>query len=335
MKKILFYASRPHFLDHLWPIYKEFELAESNDYEARLYLTQPLEHYGERSTPLRLSLDINYGDVAVVSSSADAMTCRKTAPSRPIIMMEHGVGITFPKNQSYAGFTGIRAKVAMFLAPNQWIHDKTWVVLPKKPQAIVGTPKMDKWKDPPKGNKCRICISFHWNGSAVAPEAGNALEYYVKHLSDYAKAVNRIGYELVGHCHPRIVQEVKPHYKDAGIPFIDNFDEVMETCLLYINDCSSTLYEAATIMPVIILNAPWFRRDIDFGIRFWKWTDIGFQCNHPDDLISLIDMQLHKDPNVHTVERLKMRRDLYPFMGESSQVAANAIKKFALDNEIL
>ena len=55
-----------------------------------------------------------------------------------------------------------------------------------------------------------------------------------------------------------------------------DFDEVMERSTLYICDNSSTLYEfASTGRPVVVLNAPWFRRDIEHGLRFWEHADVG------------------------------------------------------------
>src|SRR4030066_73497 len=62
---------------------------------------------------------------------------------------------------------------------------------------------------------------------------------------------------------------------------------------LYVNDCSSTYIEfCVTGKPVIILNAPEFRRNVHLGIRFWEYTDVGPQVESGEELLSVISEQL-------------------------------------------
>jgi CDP-glycerol glycerophosphotransferase (TagB/SpsB family) len=119
-----------------------------------------------------------------------------------------------------------------------------------------------------------------------------------------------------------------PFYRDLGIEVVRDFSEVMQSADIYVNDCSSTMYEfLVTGKPVIILNAPWFRRDVRWGIRFWDYTDIGIQVNEPGELLPAIDRTLDS-PNEYLSDRENAVRDLYPFLGQAAQRAAGAILGF-------
>src|SRR3972149_654680 len=74
-------------------------------------------------------------------------------PRRPMIFMQHGIGLTF-QNNAYAG--GARARDVGRVAPLP--ED----VPQRRESAEFG------------GRKPVLCISFHWDGSRIAPEAGSA-----------------------------------------------------------------------------------------------------------------------------------------------------------------
>lgn len=338
---IVFYASSPHFLDHLYPIFQQFSSSE-----AEFYVPEPLiQHANNRAvyiakpTPIVSSgrfFPPRHGEAIVVAAANDAMAANRMTRNthRPIIFLEHGLGITFPFNQGYAGSGGIRQRVGLFLAPNEFIRDKTWTAIREAKQVVVGTPKMDKWAKAKNEKTSIVCISFHWDGSKVQPEAGNALEHYRGILPDLYQRLLENGVKLIGHGHPRIVNELRPIYAEAGIEFVDDFEKVLQWSSLYINDASSTVYEAAHIMPVIFMNSPKFRKDVDFGIRWWRWTDIGPHCWKPEALYSLI-VDLLKVPDAYLPERTQMIKQLYPYVGKSSQRAAQAIRKFVYDGEVI
>jgi len=332
---MLFYASRPHFIDHLLPVFDELQG------EAVFCVPPNLENYarskGVKIVPTIFNGRKNEppadGKVAVVCSTGDAKSCWLSNAYRDLIMFEHGVGITHAKNESYAGNKGIRQRVKLFLAPNDHILEKTHQALPLAFNVTVGTPKMDKWLGYQRPNSQRpvVCISFHWNGAGVAPEAGTALDHYKKVLEPLRIELEQYEIQLVGHGHSRIMDQLIPIYNEAGIAIWHDFDKVLEKASLYINDCSSTMYEAAMLMPVIILNAPWFNRSLNNGIRFWDWTDIGPQCNEPEDLIhtvvKTVRNNLHFD-DPYRIAREKMVRALYPYWGVSSKRAAHIIREY-------
>lgn len=336
---IHFFATRPHFVNHMLPIFEQFK-----DGEAVFTISKHIKDYVDGlGIPYRLSkrnsglfFPEKDGDAIVVCAANNAMFAKKSNPRRKIIFMEHGVGITFPTNQGYAGGGGIRRSVSLFLAPNQHIYDKTKKALPGKPQVIIGTPYMDKWVNysRPTSTRDMVTISFHWNGSTIAPEAGNAVDHYLPHLEKVMKFLDEKRIDLAGHGHPRILEELRPAYEKLGIHIIENFQNVLEYSSAYINDGSSTLYEAALIMPVVLLNAPWFRKDIDFGIRWWKWTNIGEQCETPEELPQMIVNAVY-NPFSFVNERSQMQRALYPYWGESAKRAALAIKEFVYNGKVI
>ena len=114
-------------------------------------------------------------------------------------------------------------------------------------------------------------------------------------------------------------------FKDLGIPLI-SFEEALEIGDLYICDQSSTIFEfASTGRPVVLLNAPWYQKDIQQGLRFWKAANIGMQVNEPNKLISTIEMAL-EDPEIIRKRRERIINYIYPVRdGSASKKAAAAI----------
>lgn len=277
--------------------------------------TTPLTCYPRGTNPI---LTCAYGDMQLA---------RRAYQPRQLLFMEHGVGLRFDGNPSYAGNQGLRKTVSLTLAPNQNIYDVTRKVLPEIKMEIVGTPKLDKWAESygernKMPTKPTVCISFHWPGFAVCPEAGNALWYYKKELKRLA---NQSNFTLIGHAHPRFIDEMRKIYTDNGIETIDNFDDVMKRANVYVCDASSTIYEwLVTGWPVILLNTPRFRKHINHGIRFWEYTDVGPQVEEPEDLLYHINWIIN-NPDYYEKERNHAISDLYPHFGTSAQYAVSSI----------
>lgn len=334
-KPIDFFARRPHFIDHLAPIWDAlgerrgtFYVAECiHDHALKLRIeAEPLKSFNPLD-PLEVAPD--GGNPLVVAAYGDLSRAYEVRPQRPFILMEHGVGLTPSNHSGYAGGTSLRRKVNLFLAPNEYIRAKTAQSLPEAHQVVIGTPKLDpwrmqRWQD--REGRPIVAISFHWDGSkAVSPEAGNAFRHYQGVMTSLSQ---QAGFKLIGHGHPRAIDMLAPFYRDLGIEVVRDFGEVMARADLYVNDCSSTLYEfCVTGKPVIMLNAPWFRSEVNWGIRFWDYTDIGIQVNEPIELLPAIDRTIDC-PNEYREARETMVRDLYPYLGNSAQRAAGAILGF-------
>lgn len=112
-------------------------------------------------------------------------------------------------------------------------------------------------------------------------------------------------------------------YRAQSIEFIPEFEDVVRRADIYVNDSSSTLYEfAATGRPVVTLNAPWYRRDVNHGLRFWEHADVGIQVDHPDDLeTAILKTIAHPDRAARDVAV----EAVYPHLGQSAARAATVL----------
>jgi hypothetical protein len=329
-----FFARQTHYADHMAPIYEKM-----GDAVGSFFVSPLIEEYAQKKginpTVLKPNLKCNPMDVAppvgrnpiLVAGVADLqMVYLGEQQHRRIILMEHGPGITFPNNQSYAGNMGYRKKASLTLAPNYLVHEKTKKVLPELTQVIIGTPMLDKWANRTRGSLPKVptvAIAFHWDGSAVAPEAGNAFRYYESILPSLAK---QSSFKLIAHGHPKNLDELKRTYERLGIEVVRDFEEVMERANLLINDCSSILYMfLVTGWPVIILNAPHFRRNVNFGLRFWEYTNVGEQVERPNELLPAIE-RTFSNLDARKMERRDTIDALFPFLGRSAELAAQLLK---------
>lgn len=335
-KPIDFFARRVHFVDHMAPIWKALDASERGAFYVPNYILEyARQTHGIDAVGLESRSKITAihcappGTTPVfVSAYGDMDVMFKLGPHRPVIMMEHGVGLTF-NHPGYAGGIGLRRNVQFFLAPNQFIARKTAKALGRVSQVVVGTPKLDAFSTTKvtKGHEGKpiVCVSFHWNGEKVCAEAGNAFAHYRKILPELAKQNE---FTVIGHGHPKYQYVLKPAFEEAGIEFVEHFSEVMERADVYVNDCSSTMYEfLVTGKPVVIMNAPWFRKDVHFGIRFWDYSNVGPQVEEAEELIPTIG-RVCEDADEWKAAREKAVADLYPFLGCSAARAAGALMGF-------
>lgn len=350
--KIDFFARREHFVDHLAPIWLEIP----KSYRGKFYVHASVVEYAHKTfhniyefvsiqdeeNPTKLNTHVPGNNPLVCCAYGDLVCAYKSNPDRTYILAEHGVGLTpaGKQNGGYAGGVGLRRMVDLFLAPNEYIAARTETVLDTT-QVVIGTPKLDKYgtfveqtmqqmdawyhefgKHKPNPT---ICISFHWNGSHISPEAGNAFSIFGR--TETLQKL-KLEYNMIAHCHPKARSEMAPVFESVGIPFVENFKDVLEQADIYINDCSSTMYEfLVTGKPVIIMNTPAFRKSVHHGLRFWDYVNIGRQVVNYSELKAAIDATIQM-PEYHAKDRKKAVKDLYPHLGSSAQRAADAILKF-------
>jgi hypothetical protein len=245
--------------------------------------------------------------------------------TRIIILIEHGIGLTFGK-AAYADGVGQRNLFDLLPVPNQHTSDK---VSPEmlKPHPVIGMPKMDKYFGQNyilNTETPTIGIAFHHGDqNSVPPEVGSAWEYWLPLLPALAKK-----YNILGHYHPLSNPALLDEYKKLGIRTTSNFNDIMEQADIYLNDCSSTMYEfLVTGKPVVILNAPWFRKHVNYGIRFWEYTDIGPMVDSERHLERGIESLLI-DPALYSKQRTKAVADLFPYLGNSTTKCINEIRDF-------
>jgi hypothetical protein len=100
---------------------------------------------------------------------------------------------------------------------------------------------------------------------------------------------------------------------------------VVERADVYLNDSSSTLYEfAATGRPVVVLNAPWYRPDIDHGLRFWEHADVGVQVGNPYALLEAVHEALQDGAGQQLLRQAAVDA-VYPVQNGTSAAQAAAL----------
>lgn len=317
-------ARETHFLDHLAPVWLALpedlrgSVFVGNDDVARharlLGLTDVVIGWPERGSRLGPILCAAFGDLRI---------CSRTR--RPIVLFEHGAGQSYSnRHRSYVGGTG-REHVALFVVPNAQAAERSRRFYPRVRTAIVGCPKLDDLLGtPPPTGPPTVAISFHWR-CEVVPETGTAFDDFADELESTRITLERHGVELIGHGHPRILEELRLPYKRAGIEVVDTFAEVVARAHVYAVDNSSTLFEFAALdRPVVVLNAKAYRRDVNHGLRFWDAADVGLNAE-PGWLAGNLLTALKDPPEVARSRRAAVARTYPVTDGTSADRAASAI----------
>lgn len=298
-------ATEPHYLDHLRPVWDAL----------------PEERKGTLHTRPRNIRHEN--TVTLVTSFKDMQAARHRL--RPVIMMEHGAGQAYATSvsQAYVGAED-RHGVIGVLVPNaraEKIHvDKH----PRIPAAVVGCPKLDELLFAAAPDSETAAISFHWD-CHVCPETRTALPHYRPAL----KLVRQHLPKTLGHAHPRIWLHANQSYQLAGIEPVERFSEVVSRASVYVCDNSSTMFEFAALgRPVVVLNAPWYRKDVHHGGRFWEWAPIGENIESPSQLLPALERAM-TDSRANEDQRQSIVSEIYPYLGSSVPRAVEAVLSFA------
>jgi hypothetical protein len=332
-----FLAGQPHFLDHLYPTW----CALPEEQRGALCLGQYRMGNASPGEVADHAQRLGMGGWRVFNSSVELMGFLKqrrgpvvtaafgdlavaNATGRPQVFSEHGAGQSFSnRHPSYSGGERGREHVKLFLCPNETVARRNREFYPGIPNAVVGCPKLDQWHlapEKPRDSPPVIALSFHWD-CRVAPEARTTLPHYQDCLKGLAWQ-----FRLLGHGHPRIQPQLKPIYAAAGIEFVPDFEEVLQRADLYVCDQMSTLYEFASLgRPVVVLNAPWYRRSVQHGLRFWEAATVGVQCDQPADLPAAIEQALEDSPAQQEARRAAVELAYAYCDGHAAERAAAAI----------
>lgn len=237
-----------------------------------------------------------------------------------IAYAEHGIGQ--PYGNGHPGYPGgiKRDRIGLFLSPNATAAAADRAVYPNAAYAIIGDPVLDGMGAvPPDQPSSPVAISFHWD-CAVVPETRMTFRYWADAVLALSKEV-----PLLGHAHPKALLGLKNFYRKAGIPFEPDWRKVLATARAYICDNSSTLYEfASTGRPVVVLNAPTYRRNKEFGLRFWAASKVGLNVERPVALTETVLCALEDPPGAQADREAAL--DLaYGFRSGAAQRGAAAI----------
>ncbi len=181
---------------------------------------------------------------------------------------------------------------------------------------------MDTWFiNPTLGSGLVDCtFSFHWDCD-IWPETLSGFRHFRDFIPDLADSM-RIGVTA----HPRN-EQVRPWARRLGLPWAINADAVFSNSRCLAADNTSLLYEFAALdRPVVVLNPPWYRPDVEHGLRFWEYADVGWQVSHPATLRATIETALY-DHDRQRDRRLEITAELFPVRdGTAAMRAAGALR---------
>lgn len=309
--KIDVIASESQYLAHMVPIFE----------------CLPRDMQGEVH-PLREVLrPPNRARVALVASWQDVQPLRQQCR---MIYVEHGAGQAYGGDDKHGylpGYSvsgGVRHQgVIGFISPNQACADR-WKTAPA---IAVGCGKLDQYvgMKPIASAQPNVCFVWHWP-CELAPETRTALPHYQEHLPEIVERFKQQGFGVFGHAHPKWFGKIEQMMWDAGMTVLATDRDVFLNADIVLVDNSSMGPEAMALdRPVVWLNAPWYRRDVHHGGRFWDWTQGVRTIDEPEELesLNLWDV-LGDDP----APRAKIVSEVYAFTdGSSSQRAADFIEQ--------
>ena len=229
-----------------------------------------------------------HGSAVIVCSASDLARAVQAGYER-VAYLEHGIGQTYGATPGYPGGRG-RQHVGLFLSPNDHAAARDRAAYPGARVEVVGDPVVATLPRREPGPPA-VAVSFHWDCTLV-PEARSALRHYRAALRPLAAR-----YPLLGHAHPRAVGRLEPLWRSLGVEWVPSWHDVLRRADAYVCDNSSTIYEfASTGRPVVVLNAPWYRRHVEHGLRFWQAATVGVQVDQPGDLEAGVAQALEDRP---------------------------------------
>lgn len=297
--------------------------------------TQPqyLRHLG----PIAAAMDARGHDIiaprlaasrarpTVVASAADA----RMVPG-PVIYVEHGAGQHYidamNEGSGWSGGPGLD-HVRLFLCPSDAVAARWRTRYPRAAVAVIGCPALDTFHvEPPEPEPNTIAISFRWN-CIVTEEARSALDYYRPHLANIVDDLRSDGWKVLGHGHPRIMRRLTPMWRQLAVEPVEDIDKVLTRASLFAADNTSALYEFASLgRPVLTLNAPWYRRDVEHGLRFWSHIP-GIEVDEPRDLPAAA-LRAAVDPMEQRILRARAVSEAYAHCdGTATSRAVDAIEE--------
>lgn len=326
------FASEPQYLAHLAPVWR----ALRPDERGTCYVLPAVarDARGAGCSPLRVVRQAPPREARPILLAAFADV--QVAKGRRYVYVEHGAGQTYvterwgPNHPSYSGGHS-HDRAVLFLCPSERVAERWRAAYPRIPAVAVGSPRLDSLTGArsdrggdgtPPSPAPTVAVSFHWDATVLCPETRSAFQWYAEALPALAER-----WRLLGHWHPKWGERLRRWYDEHGIEAVADFAVVARRASVYVADNTSTLFEAAALgIPVVVLNAPWYRRDVEHGGRFWEWTQVGVNVDQPAELepavaVALADPDHIRDARDRVVGQVYAYRD-----GRASQRAAAAIR---------
>jgi len=330
-------AFESHFLDHLAPVWRALPAELRGAFLVDESLVERAERLaigaeGRSGREIRAAArraplaSPGPGPAALVASYGDIKVGRRLGYRR-FTFLEHGAGQSYEgdrrhgRHGSYAGGED-REDVELFLVPNERTADRWRQAYPAARVAVVGSPRLETLpaREPDPDPRPVVALGFHWE-CTIIQETRSAFGWYRSVLPEIARR-----FRVIGHGHPRAADWLRRHYRRAGIEWVPEFEDVCRRADLFVCDNSSALFEfAATGRPVVVLNAPWYRRNVDHGLRFWEAAGVGRQVDRPEELAAAIAGALVLDDQAARDAALRI---VYTYRQGATERAASAVEEW-------
>lgn len=275
---------------HLAPIWNALDPWE----RGILYSSQILaDHLDAPHAVARPRSRTAFDPITLVASWTDEVLCT----GRRMVYICHGAGQSYFGDQktfrdpSYPG--GREHTAEMFLCPNEHAANLWRTYYPTARVEVIGSPRVQflaatVGRDRGAVSGPTVAISFHWNFSSIS-ETRWAFPHWRNHLADLASR-----YKVIGHGHPRAFDRLAKFYREVGIEPVRSFEEVVRRASVYCVDNSSSGFECGWLgIPVIWLNSPLYRREVEHGLRFWQACEFMPCVDTYDQLLAALESAIH------------------------------------------
>lgn len=327
LRPIDVYCSLTHYADHLAPVWLALPPERRGTFHAEPRAVSALRSYGITARQGRPG---KARRLVIVAGAHDIWRVR----SHPAVLVEHGAGQSYGDHDDPGWSGGMKRDGAvLFLCPNEPSAARNRGPYPDTPSLVVGSPRVEHLRSIPREASVRpvVALSWHHPGTGTIPEAGWALPHYEPGLGEVVDKLRAQGYEVIGHGHPRARHHFSRLWRRLGVEHVERFDDVVRRASVYACDNSSTMFEAAACgIRIVVMDAPWYRREVDWWPRFWRCADVGVQVGGPDALADGILAALDDPPPVRAA-RERVVREVYPLVEGSALRSADAVLAAAQD----
>ncbi len=316
-------ASQPHYVSHLASIWLALDPTERGTFFAVGAAADTIAAEGLPN--VRFGYPPPGNTPTLIAGFVDEQLCR-----RPCIYLEHGAGQTYQMPEGYVpdpSYHGspLHDRVILFLAPRQSVADAWLDRYPNAAAVAVGVPRLDhlhRRMARPRNDPPVVAVTFHHDARLV-PETVGAWSHYDAALPALAAAFAN----MLGHGHPRLWSRLRLRWEALGVEPVADLNEVLARADLLVLDNTSAGPEAASVgIPLLWLSAPWWRRDVTHGGRFWEWPEGQVQCDDPGRLVEQVIRAL-EDPQPVREAREAMVRSVYLACdGKATERAVAAIR---------
>lgn len=286
MRPVNLFCSKPHYLDHLAPIWLALDPCERGRLIAGSAQTWCYANeLGLPDLAVTTSRLYPHGRATAVAGHQPhvlvaSITDYRASGKARCVWVEHGAGqyyIDDPVDGARPPTKAARRRVDLILAPGPDATDLFAEHCAGIPVVPVGCPKLD---DIRRENihayvTPTVAVTFHWDPHKCAPERRSAYPHWAAAIHELPDVAAHWGWRLLATCHPKAAGHLLPVLEQAGYQ-LAGLDTILATADVLVADNTSAIFEATAVgARPVLLDAPWYRRDVEHGLRFWAHADVG------------------------------------------------------------